>query len=379
MSSSPIRVGIIGLGRNSGHMVPGLWAAMAHLPYLNASPKYEVVAVTNSTIESAQASIGHNNLGPNVKAYGNPQDLANDPNVDLIVVSVKVAQHYTLAKPALLAGKSVFVEWPLGANTSEAKELAQLAKTHGSKTIIGLQARASPLVLKLKELISSGKIGKVLSSTVISSFGGVPEGKWPVGAEYYLDINSGGNQFSIFFGHFLDSFTNVLGDFSSVNSSTLRTDYPTATVVDPTGKVVHENYPKTSPDSIQLQGTLKNGASASIVYYNAPGKAIDDTGIRWLITGTEGQIEVTTPEMQWQIGPPGTKLRARLGRDAEVEVVDFENVGEDSAVKDAPFPGPNTARLYEAFVEGRKEDYADFESAVKTHELLDLIQKEAGW
>jgi predicted dehydrogenase len=381
MSSSPIRVGIIGLGKFSGHMTPDLWAAMAHLPYLIASPKYQITAVSNSTIESAQSSIAAHNLGPTVKAYGNPSDLANDPNVDMIIVCVRVAHHYALTKPALLAGKSTFVEWPLGANTPEAKELTQLAQTHGSKTIVGLQARASPLVLKLKSLISSAKIGKILSSTVISSFGGVPDNGWPVGAEYYLDINGGGNQFTIFFGHFLDSFTNVLGDFDSITSSSLRTDFPTANIVDPEGNVVQENYPKTAPDSIQIQGKLKNGAGVSIVYYTAPGKAVDGTGIRWLITGTEGQIEVTTPETQWQMGHPGTKLRVKIGKEGEVKDVDFElkDGEEEVVVKGVAFPAGNTARSYEAFVEGRGESFADFESAVKTHELLDLIRKEAGW
>jgi predicted dehydrogenase len=36
--------------------------------------------------------------------------IANDPNVDLILVSVKLGTHYALTKLALLAGKDVFVE-----------------------------------------------------------------------------------------------------------------------------------------------------------------------------------------------------------------------------------------------------------------------------
>ncbi|KAE8451058.1 hypothetical protein EG329_004730 [Mollisiaceae sp. DMI_Dod_QoI] len=377
---SPIRVGLIGLGRHTGTNVPGLWGAKVHLPYLLASPKYQVTAIANSTIESAQAAIDTHNLGPDVKAYGSPEDIAKDPNVDMVIVSVKVGAHYALSKPALLAGKSVFVEWPLGSSTEESEELAQLAKAHGSKTIVGLQARASPLVIKIKELISSGKIGKVLSSTVISSFGGVPPfGTWPEGAEYYLDMNSGSNQFVVYFGHFLDSFVHVLGDFKSLKSS-LRTDYPTTDIVDASGAIITKNHPKTSPDNIQLQGTLESGASVSIAYYTFPGPAIDGTGIRWMITGTEGQIEITTPEMQWQMGPPGTVLKVRLGREKEVEVVDFENVvGEEQAVKKMNFPGVNTARLYQAFVDGKMEVFPDFKDAVKTHRLLDWIRREAGW
>jgi predicted dehydrogenase len=181
-------------------MVPGVWAVNAHLPYLLASPKYQVVAVSNSSKESASASIKANNLGDDVKAYGSAQEIANDPNVDLVVVSVRIAHHYDLAKPALEAGKEVFVEWPLGATTAQAVELAELAKSKGVKTMVGLQARASPLVIKLKEIIESGKIGNVLSSTVNANFMQT-YGKWPGGAEYYLDKDSGANQFVVFFGH----------------------------------------------------------------------------------------------------------------------------------------------------------------------------------
>lgn len=111
--------------------------------------------------------------------------------------------HAALAKPSLEAGKDVFVEWPLGANVKEAEDLAALAKEKGVKTIVGLQSRASPLVLKLREIIKEGKIGKVVSSNVVGSFGGLTLGKgtWPEGAEYYLDIGSGGNSFTIAFGH----------------------------------------------------------------------------------------------------------------------------------------------------------------------------------
>lgn len=198
---SPIRIGILGLSKGTGALVPGVWAARAHLPYLLASPKYQIVAVSNSSVQSAQAAIDHHKLGPDVKAYGSPDDIANDPNVDMVVISVRVGKHYALAKPALLASKDVFVEWPLGASTAEAKELTELAEAKGLKTFVGLQARASPLVVKIKELVQSGKIGKVLSSTVIGTFSGLPVGTWPAGAEYYFDIDSGGNPFTIFFGH----------------------------------------------------------------------------------------------------------------------------------------------------------------------------------
>lgn len=198
---SPIRVGIIGLGAKAGSMVPGVWAARAHLPYLVSSPDYLITAVCNSSASSAQASIDFHSLGSDVKAYGTPEDIANDPNVDLVVVTVRVGLHYVLTKPALLAGKDVFVEWPLAANIAEVEELTQLAKDKGVKTIVGLQARASPVVAKIRDLVHSGKLGKILSSTVVGSFSAFPNTVWLEGAEYYLDAQAGAGIFKIFFGH----------------------------------------------------------------------------------------------------------------------------------------------------------------------------------
>jgi predicted dehydrogenase len=55
-------------------------------------------------------------------------DLVNSPDVDLVVVTVKVPQHKELVTEAINAGKHVFCEWPLGNGLEEAEEMAKLAK-----------------------------------------------------------------------------------------------------------------------------------------------------------------------------------------------------------------------------------------------------------
>jgi predicted dehydrogenase len=164
-------------------------------------PNYEIVAVANSSIESANRSIRHHGLPSSTKAYGSALDIAKDPDVDLVVVSVNVKDHFALTKPAIENGKNVFVEWPLGATTAEARELTELAAAKGIKTNVGLQIRVDPLVQKLKEVISSGIIGKVVNSTALLSSNISPSDGWPKGMEIYLDLKSGGNLFTILFGH----------------------------------------------------------------------------------------------------------------------------------------------------------------------------------
>ncbi|PMD33155.1 putative oxidoreductase [Hyaloscypha variabilis F] len=366
---SPIRVGIIGLGAKIGSFVPGVWAVQGHLPYLMSSPDYLITAVCNSSVSSAQASIEFHSLGSDVRAHGSPEAIANDPNVDLVVVTVRVGLHYALTKPALLAGKDVFVEWPLAANIAEVEELTQLARDKGVKTIVGLQARASPIVVKIRDLVQSGKLGKILSSTVVGSFSSFPNTVWLEGAEYYLDAQAGAGVFKIFFGHFLDSFTHVLGPFRTL-SSILKTEYKTTNILSATGEVVSPNYPKTTPDHVLVQGTLSSGALASLIYRTIPDpdSAIDGVGIRWLITGEEGELELCTPAGHWQTTGDGVVLKARLGKGKEVEVIELEATGGD---------GGNTSRQYAAFLKGEREKFPDFSDAAETHKLLERIVEVA--
>jgi predicted dehydrogenase len=143
----PIRVGLIGLSTN-----PYSWIGAAHIGPLRNVPvlseKYAITALATSSAPTAAASAEKWGVALE-KAYGNADDIAADPDVDLVVVGVKVPMHKELALPALKAGKDVFVEWPLARGAGEAEELVKAAKESGSRTIVGLQLRTSPAILKV--------------------------------------------------------------------------------------------------------------------------------------------------------------------------------------------------------------------------------------
>jgi predicted dehydrogenase len=98
----------------------------------------------------------------------------------------------------------VLVEWPLGKNLAEAEELLKLKNEGGVKNaVVDLQARQAPIVKKLKEVIESGKIGKVLSSTWTAA-GGAFAGTITQAYEYISQREVGGNMVTIHFGHSID-------------------------------------------------------------------------------------------------------------------------------------------------------------------------------
>jgi len=132
------------------------------------------------------------------------RDLAKDSNVDLVVCSVRVDRHLPTISPSLRAGKDVFVEWPLGKNLAEAKELLRLKNEGKVKhATVGLQARQAPILKTVKNLIQEGKIGKVLSSTWTSQAGqgGATTAE---SYEYLSQREIGGNLLTVHFGHAID-------------------------------------------------------------------------------------------------------------------------------------------------------------------------------
>ena len=118
-----------------------------------------------------------------------------------MVCSTRVDVHYKTIKPSIEAGKDVFVEWPLTSNVQATEELARLANKKKVKAMVCLQGRVSPIYLKVKEIIEGGKIGKVLSSSVVGSGGTNSRDSIGESLAYFFDRSVGGNLVTIHLGH----------------------------------------------------------------------------------------------------------------------------------------------------------------------------------
>jgi predicted dehydrogenase len=197
---APVRTAIIGLSSTATTS----WASTAHLPSLltaTGQSKFQIVALLNSSVSAAQAAIKTYGLGPDTKAYGTPEDLAADPNVEFVICNTRVDKHYETVLPSIKAGKDVYIEWPIAANETQIKSLVEEAKRSGSKALVGLQGRWAAPVLKLRELLERQAIGKVLSVDV-SAFGGTVDREiLPAGLKYFAQRDVGGNPITIGVGH----------------------------------------------------------------------------------------------------------------------------------------------------------------------------------
>jgi len=374
MAPKPIKVGILGLSHG--------WGVSAHLPYLQAHPeKFQVVAVCNSSVASSEKAIEKYELPKEAKGYGNPDDLAKDPDVELVVCAVRVDRHLPTITPSLKSQKAVFVEWPLGKNLQEAEDLTSLKNTHGVQFgFVDLQARKAPIVRKVKEIIAGGSIGKVLSSTWAGS---ATQGGNSTHENYeYLGRKEvGGNLVQIHFGHSVDYLQYVLGYGFSKPQSLLSNRRPLITLYSDDNKTVSKQHPKTAPDTIFFHGLIsESNIPVSMTLRGGPPMK-GTPGLEWRIYGEKGEIRLTASGPFLQIGYEDMKIEVSDEENGTVEEVGFADLEE---FEELGMPGRNVGRVYEGIWDvmreggegAGREGLTTFEDAVERHRLLEEFWKQ---
>jgi predicted dehydrogenase len=356
--SNKIGVGIIGLSARGG------WAARAHVPALQALPEYEIRALTASSPESAAAAAEKFGV-PNF--FTDPSELAASPEVDLVVISVKVPQHKELVEAALGAGKMVFCEWPLGNGLEEAQGLEALANEKGVPAFVGLQSHGVPAVRYVKDLIASGYVGEVLSTTVVAS-GGLYGPTIDERSLYLLDPANGATLLSIPFGHSIDAMCWVLGEFRELTATTANRR------PEVTQEETGEKVAKPADDQIAVSGILESGAVASIHYRGGISKG---TNFRWEINGTQGDLVLEANIGHLQFGQ-----LAVSGSTGEDQTLASLSIPEQYATT----PGSTdqvsypVAQLYQGILSDLREGthlVPTFADAVTRHRMLEAIEVAA--
>jgi predicted dehydrogenase len=363
MSGQRYKVGIVGLqpGRS--------WAARAHIAALRALPEtFEIVGVANTSKASAEAAAADTGLK---RAFADVAELIATPEIDIVTVAVKVPHHLEIVKAAIEAGKHVYCEWPLGNGLTEAEEMAALARAKGVLGVVGTQAPFAPEIEYLRQLITNGFVGEVLSTTLVGR-GGALQGSGSIPDKktyaYLLDRANGANMLTIPVGHTLAALTSLLGNVVEI-SSVLSTRRTTAVVAD-TGEIL----PVSAPDQVLVSGVLSSGAPVSLHYRGGPPR--DGDGLFWEINGTKGDIRVTGPSGHIQMVQ--LSLKGARGEDKVFKPLDVPVSYRTGWPKDVE-PG-NVARLYARMAEDLQSGTRTaptFEDAVTLHRIIATIEKAA--
>ena len=349
-----IRLGIIGANSHLG------WAPRSHLPAIVASPEFELTAVCTTRRESAEESA--KKYGARL-AFDDYRKMLAHPDIDAVAVVLRVPSHYEPTVAALNAGKHVYTEWPLGQNTTQAQEMAELARTKGVRTMVGLQARSAPGIMYARELVDTGYVGEVMSCHVSLIRDGLLQRTSD--RSWQRDDELGANTLTIACGHTIDALRYVVGEFSQV--STVVSTQADQWFETDTQQLVGV----TAPDNILVSGRLANGGVASVHIASNPWAG---SGYRMEIYGREGTLEASSEESP-QLND--VSLRGAKGSNTleELQIPARFSYVLEGMPQGSPY---NVGQMYYLFgqaIRSGETCQPNFDTAVELHRFIDNLRE----
>lgn len=127
----------------------------------------ELYAAASRTLEKAEAFAKEHGF---MKAYGSDAELAEDSAVELVYIATPHSKHYEDMKLCIEHGKPVLCEKAFTMNSTQAKEIAELAKKKGVFVTEAIWTRYMPSRKLINDVIESGMIGKLSTLTANLSY-----------------------------------------------------------------------------------------------------------------------------------------------------------------------------------------------------------------
>jgi predicted dehydrogenase len=177
-----------------------------HLPALLANPQADVLAAANLHPSSLQTMVSELRIP---RSYDSFDELANDTEVDAVVIGLPNYLNAPVAIKMLRAGKHVLCEKPMARNVDEAEHMIEAAERSGKTLMIGHVWRSNEEMRWLRDTINSGALGDILKckAHAVPRNWGPPAGSWRVKANL-----SGGGAFADVGIHAVDSLAFLFKD-----------------------------------------------------------------------------------------------------------------------------------------------------------------------
>ncbi|MBQ7901881.1 MAG: Gfo/Idh/MocA family oxidoreductase [Clostridia bacterium] len=110
-----------------------------------------------------------------IHCYGSLEDMLSDTNVDVVCICTPNGTHAPLAIKVLEADKNVIVEKPMAINVKGCDMIIAAAEKSKGRIMVISQLRTAPDIVKAKELVQSGAIGKVVLCDLYMKYHRDPE------------------------------------------------------------------------------------------------------------------------------------------------------------------------------------------------------------
>ena len=214
-------------------------------------------------------------------AATDPDELFSHKDIDMIHICTPNAFHKETVIKALKAGKHVYCEKPLTTSYADALEILDVLDSHSDLvTQMTFQNRFFPAVIRAKQLISEGRLGKILSFHAAYLHSGSVDPNKPIG--WKQDSAQGGGVLFDLGSHVLDLIYYLIGEYHSILASNTIL-YPSRPA--PDGSMVDI----TAEDQSLMIVKMKNQSSGTLEISKIATGTNDELGFE--IYGDKGAVK----------------------------------------------------------------------------------------
>jgi len=197
MNSFPLVWGIIGCGsvvvKKSG-------------PSILQAENHRIVGVMRREPAKARPFAQAHSIG---LCTANATEILHHPEVDIVYIATPPSSHKEYVLAAAAAGKHILVEKPMGLSAADDREMIEACKKAGVELFVSYYRRFHPHVLKMRELLREGIIGKPILAQVDFAQPVLEGYDWG----WRIDpATSGGGLFVDVVSHRIDLLNNFLGE-----------------------------------------------------------------------------------------------------------------------------------------------------------------------
>jgi len=219
-----IRIGLVGYG-GIGRVHAAAYRA---IPFHYGLPadSIEIAGVATTRRETAQRAAAEIGCRFYTDDY---RELLGRADIDAIDICTPNNSHHEIVLAAAAAGKQIYCEKPLAMNVAEAESMARAVESAGVKAQVTFNFRFFPAIMRAKQLIEAGFLGRLFSFRGRYHRSSYIDGDKPMSWRLERAITGGGALFDLG-SHILDLLYFVLGEFDSVSGAldTLIKERPAA-------------------------------------------------------------------------------------------------------------------------------------------------------
>jgi len=365
-------IGLIGFGFIG--RVHALGYRSVPLYYSPAPCRPRLVGVCTSREETARKAVDE--IGFEVGTTDYRELIARD-DIQLIDCCTPNDSHREIIAAAAQAGKHVYCEKPLAVNGKQAWEMAAEVQRADVKHQVALQYRFSPAIMRAKQLIDEGRLGRLFTARVCYLHAGYIDPARPVTWRMRKAVGGGGALLDLGC-HVLDLLTHLAGNFDQVWAAT-----PTFIKERPSAKGAADRVPVDVDDAAYILLRRNEPSAMATVEVSRVATGTNDE-IRLELHGDKGALRFNSMDPNWlhfyDLSDPGEPLGGERGYKA-IEVV-------QRYPKPSVLPGEkfsigwmryHISAIHEllACIAEDRPCAPSFEEAAKLQDLMDCVYESA--